>query len=147
MALFEITHTSTVPIEAAWQRVTDWPRHGEHVPLTRIGVLTPPPNGVGTTFLARTGISRFGFDDPMEVTDWQPPSSTDPGRCRLQKRGTVMTGWAELTVAADSTGSRTTWREDIQVWKLPRFIDPATVLSSRLLFGRVLRRLVEDPQR
>ncbi len=145
MALFEIAHTSTVPVLTAWQRLTDWPRHGEHVPFTRVRVVTPPPTGVGTVFLARTGVGRLGFDDPMEVTDWRPPEGDQAGHCRLEKRGTVVTGWAELEVLASPTGSRTTWREDINVWHLPRLTDRATAACAKLLFGQVLRRLVEAP--
>ncbi len=88
--------------------------------------------------------AALGFDDPMEIVSWQPPADGRPGKARIEKRGTVMTGWAELTVEPRGTGSRSTWREDIDVARLPRFAAGPTRLSSRLLFGRVLRKLLTD---
>ena len=139
MPKFVATHDSALSPTTAWERITDWVRHAEFVPFTTISIPTGGPNRVGTVFLARTGIGRFGFDDPMEVVEWSAPHDGQPGRCRLVKRGSVMTGWAELVVEPSPLGSRTTWTEDITVAKLPRFADGATLLSSRLLFTRVLR--------
>src|SRR5947208_12509329 len=98
MTPFVVTRDSPLPVEAAWERIVDWAAHGRYVPLTRIEVRTPPPNGLATVFSARTGLGRFGFDDPMEVVEWEPPQDGSAGRCRLVKRGRVMTGWAELSV-------------------------------------------------
>ena len=53
-----------------------------------------------------------------------------------------MTGWAELTVEPHGAGSRATWREDVSVAHTPAFAAGLTRLSSRLLFGRVLRKLL-----
>jgi hypothetical protein len=144
MALFVVTHNTTRTPAEAWERLTDWPRHGRYVPLTTITVPTPPPPGVGTTFVAHTGVGRLGFDDPMTVTEWEPPVDGGAGRCRLEKQGRVALGWAELTVEPIATGTRASWREDISIAHLPRLADGATAASSRLLFGRVLRRLLED---
>jgi hypothetical protein len=144
MAPFVVTCDSPLSPEAAWKRVTDWPRHGEHVPLTAVSITTPPPTGVGTVFNGRTSIGRFGFDDPMEIVEWQPPSDGGPGHCRIEKRGTVMLGWAELTVEPLGTGSRSTWREQATAAKAPKFADGVSALSGRVLFGRVLRKLLAD---
>lgn len=146
MAAFVVARDSPRPVDETWQRLTDWPRHGRYVPLTTVTV-TPAPgggDGVGTVFTAHTGIGRFRVDDPMQIVEWRPPAGGVPGRCRLEKRGTPMRGWAELIVEPHHGGSRATWREDIRVGRLPRFTDPATRLSSRLLFGWVLRRLIDD---
>lgn len=147
MAPFVVTHDTALSPEAAWERIVDWAGHARYVPLTAIEVTTPPPAGLGTIFSARTGVGRFGFDDPMEVVEWSPPGNGSPdGRCRLEKRGRVMTGWAELTVEARGTGSRATWREDAKPARLPAFTDGASAAFGRLLFGRVLRRLLDyDP--
>jgi len=144
VARFTARHDSAVPAAVAWARLTDWPRHARYVPLTTVTVPTGGPNGVGTIFLARTGIGRLGFDDPMEVVDWSPPADGQAGRCHLIKRGSVMLGWAELVVEPRSSGSSAIWTEEISVAQLPRFVEPVTAISSRLLFSRVLRRLVED---
>ena len=131
--------TDLAPAQA-WARVTDWPAHARWVPLTTIEVTTPPPSGPGTVFVARTSAGRFGFDDPMEVVTWDAPRF-----CRIEKRGAALTGWAELRVEPRGTGARVTWREVARPARLPKFLDPVAAGSGRLLFGRVLRRLLTRP--
>jgi len=144
MALFVARHDSPLSPDAAWDRLTTWPRHARYVPLTTISVTTAGPNAVGTVFVARTHLGPLSFDDPMELVEWRAPAGDQPGRCRLIKRGTVMLGWAELEVASQGSGSRATWTEDITVARMPKWADPVTRVSSRLMFSRVLRRLLED---
>ncbi|WP_338933054.1 SRPBCC family protein [Streptomyces netropsis] len=143
MAPFLIERPSRLPVGAAWQRLTHWEAHAAHVPLTRIVVPTPHPPGVGTRIVARTGIGRVAFDDCMDVVRWQPPSATAPGRCRLEKQGSVVTGWAELEVRAHGAGSWVVWEEDLRVRGLPRLFDPLVSWSGRLVFGRVVSRLLD----
>ena len=142
MAPFVVTADTSLSTDEAWARITDWRAHARFVPFTTIEVSTPPPNGVGTVFTARTGGRRLGFDDPMAIVEWAPPSDGGPGRCRLEKRGPVMLGWAELSVEPVGTGARATWRDEARPAKLPRFTDGASAASGRLLFGRVLRKLL-----
>lgn len=85
-------------VDQAWQRLTDWPLHADVVPLTRITVLTEPPSHEGTAFVGRTGVGPLGFDDPMEVTAWEPPPEHTPARCRLEKHGRLLRGWVEFRV-------------------------------------------------
>src|SRR3954453_6707092 len=139
MSPFVVSVDSPLPPAVAWARLVDWPRHGRFVPLTSIEVTTPPPAGVGTVFVARTGVGRFGFDDPLEVVTGDPPR-----HCRIEKRGWVMLGWAELTVEPRATGSRASWREEATPARLPGFLSGASTASGRLLFGRVLRKLLAD---
>lgn len=142
MQPFVLTQDSPLSPAAAWDRITDWAAHGRYVPLTTITVTTPPPHGIGTVFTARTGVGPLGFDDPMEVVEWHPPVGDEAGRCRLEKRGRVMLGWAEITVVEHAGGSRSTWTEAVRPRGLPRFADKLAALSGRLLFGRVLRKLL-----
>lgn len=144
MALIRIERSSPLPVEEVWRRLTHWERHAAHVPLTRITVTTPPPTRLGTVFVARTGLGPVGFDDPMEVVRWEPPAPGGSGRCRLEKRGTVVVGWAEIEVAARDTGSRIVWREDLRVRRLPRLFDGLTVRSGRLMFGRAVTGLLAE---
>ncbi|MFC5678720.1 SRPBCC family protein [Aeromicrobium endophyticum] len=132
MALIEIVREVPLSPAEAWGRVTAWQRHGEFVPLTRIALT---PRG----FDAFTGVGRIGFHDPMDVVEWREPSF-----CRLEKRGRVVTGWAELSVDAVAAGSRVTWREDIHVTGMPRFMDGVTKASSRALFSRVIDGLLRS---
>ncbi|WP_375499909.1 SRPBCC family protein [uncultured Jatrophihabitans sp.] len=146
MSAFVVTAKSPLPPQQAWDRVTDWQRHGEHVPLTRVTIETPPPAGIGTRFTARTGTAKLGFDDPMEVVSWEPPADGRPGVCRIEKRGRVMLGWAELTVEALGAGSVTTWREEVNPRHLPRFAEPVARGFGRVVFGRVVRKLLASPR-
>jgi len=144
MAIFVARHDSPLSPHKAWDRLTTWSQHAKYVPLTTISVTTPGPNAVGTIFVAHTHLGPLSFDDPMELVQWSPPGLDQPGRCRLIKRGTVMLGWAELEVAAHRSGSRATWTEEITVARMPKWADPVTRVSSRLMFSRVLRRLLQD---
>lgn len=115
MVNFRLERTAPLPLEEAWRRLTEWPRHADVVPLTRVTVVTPPPTAKGTVFVARSGLGPLAFDDRMEVTVWRPPTDDEPGLVRLEKRGRVVTGWAEIEVrpgpgAAAAWSGRRSWR-------------------------------------
>ncbi|MFI8103168.1 SRPBCC family protein [Streptomyces sp. NPDC086023] len=146
MSLIRIVRTAHVPPAEAWLRVTDWPRHGAQMPLTRIVTETAPPTREGTVFTARTGVGRLAFDDPMEVVAWAPPADGAAGRCRLVKRGRVVLGWAEIEVrpARDGGGgAEVVWLEEVRLRGVPRLLDAPVALAGRALFGRALDRLLE----
>ncbi|OAH12220.1 SRPBCC family protein [Streptomyces jeddahensis] len=148
MALFRIERVTPLSPAEAWHRLTDWKHHADVVPLTRVTVTTPPPTRAGTRFVARTGVGPAAFDDPMEVTVWQPPDPAEPGgpaRCRLEKRGSFVTGWAEIEVHPSGAGSRVVWVEELRVRPLPPFLDPPLAASARLLFGRAADGLLRRP--
>ncbi|WP_275557811.1 SRPBCC family protein [Streptomyces sp. 5-6(2022)] len=143
MAPFRIERRSPLPAGETWRRLTDWPRHGAHVPLSGVTVRPPGPTGVGTVVVVRTGVGRAGFDDLMEVVRWDPPTGGTPGNCRLEKRGAVVLGWAEIEVRPRGGGSEVVWREEARLRGLPRLFDPAMAWSGRLLFGRVVDALLK----
>ncbi len=130
MAQIEIVREVALTPAEAWRRLTDWKAHGDFVPLTRIAL-------TDHGFDAFTGIGRLGFHDPMDVVRWDEPSF-----CRLEKRGRVVKGWAELSVQPHGAGSRVTWREDIRVKGVPRAFDGLTRASSTKLFSRVIDGLL-----
>ncbi|MFP8885221.1 SRPBCC family protein [Streptomyces mangrovi] len=144
MPLIRIERRTHLPAEEAWRRLTTWENHARHVPFTAITVTTAPPTGVGTRFTARTGTGRAGFDDPMEVVRWQPPTADRPGRCRVEKRGRAVLGWAEAEVVPADGGSLAVWSEEVRVRGLPRLLDPPTAWAARLLFGRVVTGLLKE---
>lgn len=141
-----LERTVPLPLDEAWRRITLWPRHGEVVPLTAVRVDPPEPTRVGTVVVARSGVGALAFDDPMEVTVWQPPQDGTPGMCRLEKRGRVVLGWAELAVRPGPGGrTRVVWREEIRIRLLPSLFDGVLRTSARYVFGRALNRLLRRP--
>ena len=143
VVIFQLERTAPLSLDDAWRRLTEWSRHGDVVPLTRVAVLTPPPTREGTVFVARSGFGPFAFDDRMEVTVWQPPSDEGPGRCRLEKRGRVVLGWAEIEVRPGPGGrTRVLWREELRVRFLPSFLDTLVRTTARSVFGRAVNRLL-----
>ncbi|MFF6784583.1 SRPBCC family protein [Streptomyces sp. NPDC012510] len=148
MVLFLLERFPGLSTEVAWQRLTDWPRHADVAPLTRVTVRTPPPTGVGTVFVPRSGIGPLAFDDPMEVVVWRPPEGEGSGRCRLVKRGSFVTGWAEIEVHPHGDGaSRVVWREDLRVRWLPGLFDRLLDRSARRMFGRAVDGLLAPGDR
>lgn len=143
MTVFRVDRTPPLSAAEAWRRLTDWPAHADQVPLTRIEVRTPGPTKVGTVFVARTALpGRVAFDDPMEVVAWQPPTAEGPGHCRLEKRGKVVTGWAEIEVRAEGGVTHVRWSEELRVGPLPRLFDQVTARVGRAVFGRAVDGLL-----
>lgn len=162
MTRFVAVTEIAAPAQDVWDRLTDWPSHGRWVPLTRVSVLTPLATGVGARFVGRSslaviGLDRLGFDDPMEVTVWQPPTDGLPGRCDVRKLGRVVRGTAGFDVVAlapvdGSPRTRVLWEEDIDIAPRPltRLIAPLVSLAGRLAFTATLRtmgRELTDPRR
>ncbi|MEU6479927.1 SRPBCC family protein [Streptomyces sp. NPDC047017] len=146
MVTFCLERTPPLPPDETWRRLTQWRRHAEAIPLTRVTVLTSAPQGEGTCFVARTGIGPVRFDDRMEVTRWHPPADGEPGLCRLEKRGRVVLGWAEIEVRPGPGGrARVLWREEVGVRFLPHLFDPLLGRAARAMFGRALNRLLRMP--
>lgn len=146
MALFRIDRESSLPADDVWRRLTTWERHADVVPLTRVVVRTPPPSGEGTVFVARSGLGPVGFDDVMEVVTWRP-AVAGGGLCRLEKRGSFVSGWAEIEVAprAGDAGSTVVWQEELCVRWLPRVFDRVLVAAARRMFGRAVDGLLSSP--
>ncbi|RFU88243.1 SRPBCC family protein [Streptomyces triticagri] len=125
MAYFRIARRTPLTPEEAWRRVTDWPRHS--APFTRV-------DGGERSVLARTRIGPLAFDDPMDVVEWSPPH-----RCRLEKRGRTVRGWAEIEVAPHPDGGAVVmWRESLRLRGVPRAADPVVAWAGRRVFGRQL---------
>lgn len=141
MAVFDLSRTVPLSAQEAWHRVTDWPGHSR-MPLTRVRVAAGSGTEPGSVVLARTGAGPVGFDDPMEITVWQPPAAGAPGLCRLEKRGRVVRGWAEIRVEPVGTGSVVAWREDIRCAGMPPAVDRLLAAAGRPVFGRVLDALL-----
>jgi carbon monoxide dehydrogenase subunit G len=134
------------PTETIWQLVTDWPAQSRWIPLTTVTVDQPGPSGtgLGTRFTGRTRLGPVGFDDPMEVTGWQPPAGGTGGHCRVRKLGPWLTGWAEIEVRPGPDGTRVEWIEEVRARWTPRLADPLIAAVGSAFFGRVLRRMAAE---
>jgi hypothetical protein len=154
VATFTVAVDVAAPASRVWAALVDWPNHGHWAPLTAVRVTTPRPDGLGAGFVARSGLGPLGFDDPMTVTHWEPPAGDEPGsapgRCDVDKHGSVIRGLARFDVLA-LTGRRTrvVWFEDVTVVPhgLDRLTAPAVALAGRLGFGRALRTMARDIER
>ncbi|MEU6239318.1 SRPBCC family protein [Kitasatospora sp. NPDC047058] len=147
MAHFVLTRHSLLPPAVCWERLTDWPRHGERVPFTRVSVGSGSGRRVGDVIVARTALGPVRlFDDPMEITEFCAPAPGGDGVCRLEKRGRPVLGGAELRVRAVDGGrgsrSEVTWAETVALAGVPGVFDPVVAGVGRLVFGRVLDRLL-----
>lgn len=136
--MFTLTRECPLPPEELWARVAALPDHSATVPLTTTHAGRGKP-GVGWQFTVRTALGRLRFDDPMTVEAWDPPR-----RWRIRKTG-LLQGWVEAVVTASAEGSRLTWTEELWLGGplLRRVTQPVGDVAGRVVFGRVVDRLVE----
>jgi hypothetical protein len=100
--------------------------------------------------VARTGLGPLGFDDPMEVTAWQPPTDRAPGRCEVRKHGRVVLGTATFEV--EPLGPHrcaVTWTEQVEVTGLRRVPGAGwlTRVSGAMVFRTLIRRMALELDR
>jgi hypothetical protein len=126
---FEIVREVPLSQEETFARLTDWKRHAEVLPFTDV-------RATRTRIVIRTGVGRLGFDDPMDIVQWDPPRF-----CRLEKRGRVVHGWADICVWPTDTGSKVVWREVAHVTGVPRIMGRVESAVGSALFGRLLNGL------
>ncbi len=144
----ELSATVVVAAPAAglWALVTDWPRQSAWGPATTVRVTRGRGDQVGDRLVARTALGPLGFDDPMEITRWEPPH-----RCDVRHLGRVVRGSGVFRVeAVDGAHARFTWVEQVDVpfgvvGRLGfRLLAPA--VEAGLRFGlRRLARLAARP--
>jgi hypothetical protein len=144
VASFEVVRHTHLGADEAFARLTDWPRHGQFIPLTTIQLVGLIREDVGARFVARTSLGPFHFDDPMEVTYWQQPAEGSPGVCRVDKRGRVVLGSTVITVTPSREGSVVHWQEDATIRLLGPVASWPNRVAGRRIFGRVLDGLLTD---
>ena len=102
------------PARVVWDYITDWPRQGEWIPMTRVEGIGSA-RGIGGRVRAWTGLGRVGFWDTMTITAWdeRPDGSA---RCEVLHTGSVVRGDGEFAVAARGADACTfAWREELVV--------------------------------
>ncbi len=144
MARFTIEEHSPAPARVVFHHLIDWEAHSAAIPLTRLTHEgTPLP---GQLIVARTGGTRFGFDDPMEVRVLRSPAGDAPddlgGLVEVIKEGRVITGWVRWTVTPARNGSVVRWSQELTVPWLPRRLDALVGVVGRVAYRSGLRRLL-----
>lgn len=140
--MFTLTRESPLPPEDLWARVAALADHAVPVPLTTT-LADPGTPAVGWRFMVRTTLGPLRLDDPMVVEGWEPPR-----RWRIRKTGRLR-GWAEAVVTPYAGGSRLAWTEELWVGDggvLRRLTRPVGDVAGRIVFARVVDRLVEGPR-
>lgn len=133
---FRVKVTCRTDAERMWQKLIDWRGHSEWVPVTSVKVLHGD-GGVGTEFVARTGVSPIAFDDWMQVTKVEAETRT----AEVKKLGSLLTGGAGFTVHAANNGCVVEWWEDVRVKHLPGFLAPAAAMVFRRAFQQTIAGL------
>jgi hypothetical protein len=135
--VFELVKVVPVPPDVVWQRLTDWPRHAEWIPATRVAVDPEHPD----RFVAWTGFGPASLEDRMQADELH--FEAGHGRGHVTKLGPVLGGEAVFSVAPGLAPGSTVvhWREDITVPFLPRILAPVAGFVGRATFGLALRRL------
>lgn len=130
----------------AWERLWDLDRHTSVIPLTTV---TPDPPATalaeGAEFTGRTALGPVGFDDPMRVEAWTPPTGDEGGHALVVKTGRLIGGRIEVSVAPFAGGSRVVWRQEVRLPWLPSSLSAVTrvvALAVHPGYRIVLRRLL-----
>ncbi|WP_197361654.1 SRPBCC family protein, partial [Streptomyces clavuligerus] len=149
MTVFRVRRVVPLTAEETWRRATDWRGHAARMPLTALTAMAEGPVREGTLFTVRSALGPFGVDDPMEVVRWEPPRGGSTGRCRLEKRGRTVVGWAEIEVRSApgpgaGPGAEVVWTEELRFLPLPRLLDGVTARVGRWIFGRALDGLLRE---
>ncbi|MGH2576865.1 MAG: SRPBCC family protein [Actinomycetota bacterium] len=104
----------SAPAGLVWSYVTDWPRQGDWIPLTRVEAVDAA-DGVGGRIRAWNGIGRVGFWDTMTITAWEQYDNGS-ARCEVLHTGAVVRGDGEFAVEArDEETCRFVWWERLDI--------------------------------
>lgn len=134
---FSVHETLPYPAAQVFAALIDWPGHADWVPLTRVEILEGD-GGVGTRFVATTGIRPLALPDRMRVTALDHAAMT----VTVVKIGPILTGDVTLHVAAQSDHScLVAWVEDIRVPWLPQFLARPVGAAAAMGFRSSLRRM------
>ncbi len=111
MPQLSATVTVAAPAARVWALVTDWSRQGEWIPATEVHLTRGTGTALGDRVVARTAVGPLGFDDPMEITGWDPPH-----RCEVRHLGRVVRGSGTFEVEpVDAATARFRWVEQVDV--------------------------------
>ncbi len=107
--------------------------------MTRIEVDRNDP----ARFVAWSGIRPLVLEDRMHQLSGEFNGNT--GSSIVAKLGPILVGEAEFSVrpGKDSNHTMVTWREDVAVKWLPRFLAPITALVSKKMFANGVKKMAK----
>jgi len=138
--------TTRASVVDAWALITDWPAQSRWIAFTSVAIVKPG-DGVGTRFTGRTQVGPIWFDDPMEVTVWEPPADDGRGYCEVRKFGPWILGTAEIVVEpARGEPDRTTvtWKEAVTLRGVPAIFNPLVRVMGGVLFRSTMRKAITE---
>ena len=126
------------PVETTWAVVADIPRQPEWMrEMKAVSIDTPGPVGVGTRASATVRILGIGVEDPVEITELEPPT-----RYAIRHLGLFSgDGLITLEPGADGTTTIVRWRERLAPPVLPALGAALQAPILRQIFQADLLRL------
>ena len=140
---FQVRRPLPLPARVAFDELVDWRGHAEWVPMTRV-VVESGDGGVGTTFVATTGLGPLALPDRMRVAAIDSEART----VTVVKIGPVLTGEVQLAVEpAGDAACTVLWDEDIKVPLLPGFLSQPVGAVARKAFEVSLDRMAKNARK
>ena len=94
-----------------FKKVVDWESQGDWMLGTKVSRTKNNGQGLGGEIVAWTGIWKFGFNDPMDITQWIEPKIVD-----VKHLGKVVKGTGSMVVEKiDEKNSKFIWSETIEL--------------------------------
>jgi hypothetical protein len=140
---FTVDHRFEASARELWMELTDWSRHGDWIPATRMDVEPGDPRRVGAAFVAYSGYWPLVLEDRMTVSQIDWDGDAQSGTCEVTKHGPVLTGRAGFTIAPDGAGSTIEWVEDVEVARVPGFLVPVVAKAGAFGFKMGMRGLAK----
>ena len=138
--VFTVTRDLPLPADAVFGELINWRGHANWVPLTKVRIISGD-GGVGTEFIATSGIGPLALPDRMRVDTLDPDAMT----VGITKIGPVLSGVVRLSVT--STGARSSrlvWVEDITVPVVPQFLSSPLAAAARRGFDTSITRMAKQ---
>ena len=137
--VFEVDVEIPLTSQEAWNRLTDWPSHGKWIPLTRIDVDRADPK----KFVAYSGIRPLVLEDRMHQLTEQFDGTS--GDSTVAKLGPILVGEARFAVRPrpSPTSCVVSWREDVAVKWLPRFLTAPVAFAAKQAFASSIKKMAK----
>ena len=137
--VFEVDVEIPLTSQEAWNRLTDWSSHGKWIPLTRIDVDRADPK----KFVAYSGIRPLVLEDRMHQLTEQFDGTS--GDSTVAKLGPILVGEARFAVkpGPSPTSCVVSWREDVAVKWLPRFLTAPVAFAAKQAFASSIKKMAK----